>query len=205
MFFILSILIIILVLIAILMFSKIEIAIKNFKISTDKINNRHIKENYKFIIKLKLFKIKILELIITKKQLEKFNIKEKLEKQIVQSNAKVDLDVLKELKNLQFKILNLNLIIKIGTENAGLTAILTGVLSAIIGILLKDKILDDKENNFKIIPVYINKNLLNIELDCIISFKMIHIIYMLYILNKKRRDDEYVRTSDRRTYAYSNE
>lgn len=205
MFFILSILLIILFLIAILMFSKIEIAIKNLKISTDKINNRHIKENYKFIIKLKLFKIKILEVIITKKQLEKFNIKEKLEKQIVKNNAKVDLDVLKEFKNLQFKILNLNLIIKLGTENAGLTAILTGILSTIIGILLKDKILDDKENNFKIIPIYINRNLLNIELDCIISFKMIHIIYMLYILNKKRRDDEYVRTSDRRTYAYSNE
>ncbi len=45
----------------------------------------------------------------------------------------------------------------------------------------KKKILaigDGKENqiNWKIIPLYQNRNLLNIDLNCIISFKLIHII-----------------------------
>ena len=113
--------------------------------------------------------------------------------------------MLKEIKNLKFEISDLNLIIKLGTEDAALTAILTGILSSLFGIVLKNKIDDDKDNEFKIIPVYINKNLINLKLDCIISFKMLHIIYMLYILNKRKRDHEDVRASDRRTYAYSNE
>ena len=38
---------------------------------------------------------------------------------------------------------------------------------------------NNKENqiNWKILPIYNNKNLLNINLDCIISFNLMHIIY----------------------------
>jgi len=48
-------------------------------------------------------------------------------------------------------------------------------------VLSEKKILaigDGKENqiNWKIIPLYQNRNLLNIDLNCIISFKLIHII-----------------------------
>ena len=209
MFFILSILIMILILKIILMFSKINICIKNIKISSDKINGRYIREDYKIVFKITLFKIlKILEISITKDKLERVRIKEKIEKiknKVKENNTKIDMETLKEIKNIDFKISDLNLIIKLGTENAAFTAIFVGILSSTIGIILRNKIVNDKDNNFEIIPLYINQNLLNLELDCIITFKMIHIIYMLYILNKKRRDDKNVRTSNRRTYAYSNE
>ncbi len=209
MFFILSILLIIVMLIIILLFSQIKIILNNIKISNNKINGRHIQKDYQIIIKITLFKIiRILEINITKDKLERLKLKEKvknIESKFKDSNLNVDINTIKEIKNIKFTISNLNLLIKVGTENAAFTAISTGVLSSIIGILLRNKINNNKNNIFEIVPVYINQNLLNINLNCIITIKMIHIIDMLYILGKRKRDDKYVRTSDRRSYAYSNE
>ena len=72
-----------------------------------------------------------------------------------------------------------------------------------MGVLLRKQIANSKENRFIINPLYINKNLLNLELNCIFETKLIHIIYVIYILNEKRRDDKNVRTSNRRSYGYS--
>ena len=209
MFFILSVLILLLIIVTIVMFSKINIIVKNIKISSQKINGRYIQDDYQIIFQIALFRIiKIFEITINRDKLKKISSERRLEKiknKIKKSDIKINKKMLKEIKNLKFEISDLNLIIKLGTEDAALTAILTGILSSLFGIVLKNKIDDDKDNEFKIIPVYINKNLINLKLDCIISFKMLHIIYMLYILNKRKRDDEDVRASDRRTYAYSNE
>ena len=83
------------------------------------------------------------------------------------------------------KIQKLNLQIYLGLEDAGANAITVGLLSSfmaiIIGLLYEKNVfeVDNKENqiNWKILPIYNNKNLLNINLDCIISFNLMHIIY----------------------------
>ena len=62
-----------------------------------------------------------------------------------------------------------------------------------------------KEQNINIYPVYNYQNLLNIEFSGIFEIKMIHIINIIYILNKKEGVKKNERTSNRRSYDYSYE
>jgi hypothetical protein len=173
------------------------------------VNNRHLQKNYQIEIKLYILKrIRILKIKVTKQKLEKLKLESKLkkvEKKILNNNIKFDLNILEILKQLDINLEKLNLNIKIGTENSALTSIIFGVISSVIPIVLKNKIKDQEKQIFNVVPVYTNENLLNIELDCIFSIKMIHIIYIIYILSKKGRDEKYVRTSNRRAYGYSYE
>ena len=91
--------------------------------------------------------------------------------------------------------------IEIGTEDAALTAISVGIISSIIGILLKDKI--TPKDKFEIQPIYIQKNLINLKLNCIFTIDLMHYIYK-NILKERRKKNER-ESSNRRTYAYSNE
>ncbi|MCI9064069.1 MAG: DUF2953 domain-containing protein [Clostridia bacterium] len=92
-----------------------------------------------------------------------------------------------------------------GTEEASLTAILIGLMSSILGIALRNKIQNQDKIKFYTIPVYQDKNFLKIHFNSIFRINMIHIIYIIYILKKKRRVEKNGRTSNRRSYAYSNE
>ena len=96
----------------------------------------------------------------------------------------------------------INLSINIGTENASLTALLVAIISSITGIVFRKSIIDSKKQSFRIVPVYINKNLINIAVSGIFEIKMIHIIN---VLNKKEGVKKNERTSNRRTYDYSYE
>ena len=56
-----------------------------------------------------------------------------------------------------------------------------------------------------ITPLYFNQNIVNIEISGIFEIKMIHIINIIYILNKKEGVKKNERTSNRRSYDYSYE
>ena len=88
----------------------------------------------------------------------------------------------------------MNLQIYLGLEDTGANAITVGILSCftaiIMGILYEKNVFEtdnkynrerkdnkEKQITWKILPAYQNKNLLNINLDCIISFNLMHIIY----------------------------
>ena len=58
---------------------------------------------------------------------------------------------------------------------------------------------------YDIKPIYKDKNLYEISLNCIIEVKMVHIINMIYKIVKKRRSDKNERTSNRRAYDNSDE
>ena len=96
--------------------------------------------------------------------------------------------------------------ISIGTENAALTAFTIPVISTFIAISLSKQIkkYNDKQV-FLVEPVYLDKNLLNIEISSIFQIKMIHIINTICIVNKKRKGDKNERTSNRRPYDYGYE
>ena len=65
------------IIITILIFSKVQLKIENFKFTSETI--RHINTDYKFVIKLYIFsKIPILKISITKKFLERLKLKEKM-------------------------------------------------------------------------------------------------------------------------------
>ena len=85
------------------------------------------------------------------------------------------------------------------------TAISVGIVSTIIAILLKDKI--TKKDKYEVKPIYMQKNLINLKLNCIFRIDLMHYIYKQFKSNilKGRRDKNERESSNRRAYAYSNE
>ena len=186
----------------ILIFSKIQIKIENFKFTSETI--RHINTDYKFVIKLYILsKIPILKISITKKFLEKLKLKEKMktfEMDLIENKLKVVKNFFKAMKKLDVNIKHLNLRIDLGTENASFTSLLIPILSTIISMLLRNRIKDYKNQHYIVNPIFTNQNLINIELSSIFEIKMIHIIDSIYVLNKKEGVEKYERTSNRRAY-----
>lgn len=172
-----------------IVFTTIQIHIENIRLEIPKKNGRNINKKYKITIKLYIFeKINYFKLDITKYKMEKRVIRkniEKLKRKIEKDKNNFDMRQISKLKKMNIKIQKINLKVFLGTEDAAQNAIIVGAISSIIaiimGVLSEKKILaigDGKENqiNWKIIPLYQNRNLLNIDLNCIISFKLIHII-----------------------------
>ena len=198
---------IIVVLFILIVFSFLEIHVRNLNFSADKMNEKLLNEDFKVLVKLKfLNKITIFKLNLNKEKLENDNMKEnfsKIENKLTQNRNKVDINPLELLENLKISLKDLNLQVFIGIEDASINAIFAGLVSALISIGLGLIPQNENHYNWKVIPIYQNRNLLKINLDCIISLKLIHIIYTIYVL--MRKGEKNGRTSDRRAYAYSNE
>lgn len=205
------------IIIELLLLSSIKVTISNLKLSTEKYEGRILNDDYTLTISLwGLRRFCIINIEITKEKLENIKLKEKLKTSLrniatvdliknIMENRKIDKKTLKKVKKHAPEIMYIKLLANIGTDDAILTSYIVAFISSLLGIGLREPISKFKKNKFIINPVYINKNLLNLELDCIFETKMIHIIYVIYILNKKRRVDKNGRTSNRRTYGYSYE
>ena len=198
---------VLILIIVLLVFSRIRIEVINFKFSSQ--TKRHINKDYKVIIKLCILKkIPTLKVNITKTKLEKMKIKEKIKNidfKIIQNKNKFDKNAIKAIKKSNININKINLNLEIGTENATLTSVIVPAISTILAILLSRKIENPKNQLFIIQPVYINQNLINIVFSGIFEMKMIHIINIIYILNRKKGVNKHERTSNRRSYDYSYE
>lgn len=198
---------VLILIIVLLVFSRMRIEVINFKFSSQ--TKRHINKDYKVIIKLCILKkIPILKVNITKTKLEKMKIKEKIKNidfKIIQNKNKFDKNAIKAIKKSNININKINLNLEIGTENATLTSVIVPAISTILAILLSRKIENPKNQLFIIQPVYINQNLINIVFSGIFEMKMIHIINIIYILNRKKGVNKHERTSNRRSYDYSYE
>ena len=77
-------------------------------------------------------------------------------------------------------IKNIDLNVKIGTEDAGITAILVGIFAGILGIIIK-------KPKYQILPIYANRNLLKINLNGIFTIYLMHYIYKFIKDNIKGR------------------
>lgn len=119
-------------------------------------------------------------------------------------------DIIRIIKDVfrskRIKVENLRLNIKLGTEDAALTSYIVVIISSIISIFLAKEIEEFSHDKYEyqIVPVYADKNILKLSINCIISIKLVHIIYMIYVLMRKD-DEKYGRTSNRRTYDNSYE
>ena len=195
------------IIIVLFLSSKIVIEIKDVSYLSGK--SKHTKKEDSLKIKLCILnKIPIFSIKVTKRLIKKLKLEEKFKK--------IDINNIEEDKNIFRKILEitktnslqiekLNLKIELGTENAALTAIIIPIIGTIISMLIRRKVEDFKKQNFQIKPIYNNQNILNIALSGIFQIKMIHIINIIYILNKKEGVKNYERTSNRRAYGYSYE
>jgi len=169
---------------------KLEFKIKNFDINKSGI----IIIKFKILNKINLFKI---ETDIDKIQLSASKNKyDKIKNHVVKNeNIKVK-DIQEKLKA---KYENINLKIEIGEENAATTALLTGVISSIISVIIGKYFSDIKQINWNVQPMY-NINILKLSLNCIISVKLIHIINTIFMMRKE--GDKNAGTSNRKNLKY---
>lgn len=191
-------------LVLLITFSTIRIQVENFEASN--IENMKKPKNYKIKIALYLFnKIKWIWISLDDKKIQKISQKSKWNE--VDIKKYVDVKDIKLVKKLSPKISFLNLKVKLGTFDILTTTYLVAILSTFIAVLLPYTIKKYKKENYyyEILPVYSDKNLYEIKLNCIIEEKMVHIISIVYALLKKRRVDKNERTSNRRSYAYGHE
>lgn len=178
--------------------SKIGIEVENLVINTENPKGKIINKDSKIYVYILLFgKIKFLKKNV--KDIKFKNVKF-FKKDIdikIFKNKDFKIDYKELIKNIQIDVKQIDLNIQIGTEDAVLTAISVGILSSILGVVLK-------KPRYQIIPIYSNKNLLKIKLDGIFTIYLMHYIYS-QIFNKKRRVNKNERTSNRKSYANSYE
>ena len=193
--------------------AKIEVEIINLVIDSQ--NKNYVNDRYKIILRLRIWgKLPIMKLTITKQKLKKIreSIKiekkiKKLEKDIWENRNKIDFKFLTIAKELRKEIYIKSLYLKLqcGTENACLTAILVAIFSSIISIGISILQVKEEDISYKIEPIYIDQNFIKIVISGIFQLKLIHIINMIYVFNKKGGMKKYERTSNRRSYDYSYE
>lgn len=173
--------------------SKIGIEVENLIIDTEKPKGEKINEESKIYVYL---------LIFQKIKLFKKNVKGMKLKNVKFQNKDIDVKYLKNrdikinykelIQNIEIEIKKVDLYMQIGTEDAALTAILVGIASGIVGVMLK-------KPKYQIVPIYTNKNLLKIKLDGIFTIYLMHYIYS-QIFKRKRSVNKNERTSNRKSY-----
>ena len=159
--------------------SRVGVEIKNLVINTELPKGEKINKNSKIFIYITIFgRIKIFKNNIRNinKQRIKFQNKDLDIKFLKDRDIKIDYKDLLQKIDIYFDKIDLN--IQFGTEDAALTAILTGIIGAILGIIIQ-------KPRYEVIPIYANKNFLKIKLDCIFSVHLMQYIYKL-ISNKTK-------------------
>lgn len=159
--------------------SKIGIDIENLIIDTDA--EEKINEDGKIYVYLLLFnKIKLFSKNVrnipmkdVKFEASDFDIK-------IFKNKDIKINYFELIRNINIDIKNIDLNVKIGTEDAGITAILVGIFAGILGIIIK-------KPKYQILPIYANRNLLKINLNGIFTIYLMHYIYKFIKDNIKER------------------
>ena len=196
--FLFSLLIILVLLIAILTTANIKVVIKNINIENieDAIKildillyekDDKLKLNFldylNFSIKLKILafeKLPILSIKLDNNKIKNIMLKQ-IDKEIKKhKNIEEDKQKAKELSKKIVPLLNLqksNLELELGTEDAAFTAIASSIVSIFIAVALPyvADVEKYKNYNYKITPIYLNKNVFFLQFSCIITIKLLHI------------------------------
>lgn len=193
---------------------KISVNLKNIKISNIDENGEKTKLRKVYDIEFKFYIFNIIKIAKVEINNKKFRqVENKIKEEMKKTNvkdifyAKKNLSTLKEIK-LKVKKFNINLLI--GTQNITTTVGLVTIISSIIPILLRNTIQSSNIDkfNYRVLPIYNNGNVINMEAESIIEIYFVHIIYVLYIIKMKGRSINDGRnkseSSNRRTYDYSN-
>lgn len=174
-----------------LMYTTIQLEIHNLKLIIPKSIGEIINEDYKIIINLYLFKrFKYKKIILTKEKFVKIKNKnnfQRLETKFKEKNIKFNLKKIKNIKQLKIDLNKLDLQINLGFTDAANTAIIAGGVSSVIAIFLSKIKNNNKSLFWKVIPVYKDKKILKIILNCTIQLKLINIFYVIYLLAANRK------------------
>lgn len=191
---------ILLIIILLIISLRFEIEIENFKYSNYK---KQIPDN--FIVKFRIFilnNLKIIQIKLNKEKIKQIYSKQKLEKidakKLMKKLPKGYKEKIKILEIINLK--KVNLYLEIGTEDVMITTMFIPILATTLSIIFS-KTSNPQNCYYKLQPIYIDKNIYKINLNCIISIKVIHIINIMWRILRKR-DDINERTSNRGSYAY---
>ena len=200
---------ILLTILIVLIFSKIQVEIENFRLNLPKNKNKILNDTFLFKIKLVIFgTLPIINLKINREKLKKLenNLKDKkIKLDINKIGKQITKENINDAKKLQMHIEKIKLKINFGTENTILTSFIVPIISTIWSIVLTKKRVKEEKQRLEINPIYNKGNLVNIVFEGIFEIKMIHIIKVICAKIKKRRVEKYERTSNRRAYDYSYE
>lgn len=200
-FIILGIIILICLVAFLLMLSTIKLEVKKLYISN---LEKELQVDFVLQIALAVFnKIRLIKMTIDNDKVKKILKSGKIDVQKLKDNRALNKDVMKSLKYVKPNIEYLNIEGYFATFNTVFTSSIYGILHAILPILIAPKLKGKYQNDLKFLNL--NQNIININLSCIISIKMVNIINIIYDLKKKGGRGKYGKSSDRRSYAYSNE
>lgn len=197
-----------LVMLILISFAMLLLALSNIQIELKQlhISNNKGKLKFKVILNLSIIlfnRLKIIKLSIDNKKIIKILKSGKINF----TNVNISKESKKIIKNFLRSdaviIGNLNISGYFSTFNNVLSGIIFSISNALIPILISKKINGKYNNDVSFLNQ--NQNIINISINCIISIKTVNIINTLYLLKKKGGSDKYGKSSDRRSYAYSNE
>ena len=181
--------------------------LSNTKLEIKKLHISNLDEKLKvdFVLNIGIYflnKVKIIKFTIDNYKASNLLKSGKLDINKFKKNNAINKDIIKSIKRDDFIIEYLKIEGYFGTFNTVLSSWIYGITNAIIPVLIARKLEGSYINNIEFLNV--NENKININLNCIISIKMVNIINILHYLKKKGGKDN-GKSSDRRAYAYSNE
>ena len=181
--------------------------LSNVKLEIKKLHILNEEENVKVDVVLNvgiyfLNKIQIIKFTIDNYKIQNLFQSGKLDVSKFKKNKVINIDIVKSLKYHDFTIEYFKIDGYFSTFDTVLSTWIYAFIQAIIPILIAKRIDGKYINEFQVLNI--NENKININLNCIISVKMVNIINILHFLKEKGGNNN-GKSSDRRTYAYSNE
>ena len=190
-------------------FAMLLLALSNIQIELKQLHISNIKGKLKLKVILNLSillfnRYKLLRISIDNKKIIKILKSGKVNFSNVNISKESKRTIKKFLKSDAVLIEKLGIDGYFSTFNNVLSGIIFSVSNALIPILISKKLEGSNYSN-KISFLNQSQNVINISINCIISIKIVNIINTLYLLKKKGGSDKYGKSSNRRSYAYSNE
>lgn len=189
--------------IGILICSTIRIGIDTF---VSNINIKDIHYDYTILLELSfLGKLTFLKIILNKEKTKKINQKLQIKKKIHKVNWKSverTLPIRKMIELLQIELEEFHFYLKIGTENVILTSGIITILSTLLGVILARGIkkYNKEKYEYYILPLYQNRNQINLEFDSKIKFWVVHIIQVAYKLKKRKKENQKAKNWKKKHY-----
>jgi len=183
-------------------------SLSNTKLEIEKLHITNVEDKIKldFVLNIGIYflnKFKLIKFTIDNYKIQNLLQSGKLDINKFKQNKAINLDVLKSFKYHDFKIEYFKIDGYFSTFNTVLSSWLYAFINAIIPILIARRIEGKYINKLEFLNI--NKNQININLNCIISVKMVNIINILHYLKKKGGNNNNGKSSNRRAYAHSNE
>ena len=188
--------------------SMLVFKLSNAKLEIKKLHISNIEDKLKvdFVLNIGIYflnKIQLLKFTIDNYKIQNLLQNGKIDFNKFKQNKAINTDVLKSLKYHDFTIEYFKVEGYFGTFDAVLSTWIYAFVQSIIPILIARRICGKYINEIQFLNV--NENKININLNCIISVKMVNIINILHYLKKKGGNDNNGKSSYRKSYVYSNE